>query len=45
MGDLGIHIEVSKKAFDRLEHVDERIVDEFYALGRLMYTGVTRIRI
>jgi len=40
MGDLGIHIEVSKKAFDRLEHVDE-----FYALGCLMYTGVTRIRI
>jgi hypothetical protein len=45
MGDLGIHIEVSKKAFHRVEHVDERIVDRFYALGCLMYTAVTRIRI
>jgi len=44
MGDLGIHIEVPKKAFGRLEYVNERIVAGFYALDRPMYMNVTRIR-
>jgi len=44
MRDLGINMEVFEKAFDRLEQFDERVVDEIYAIGRLIDLDVTKIR-
>ena len=37
-------MEVFEKAFDRLEQFDERVVDEIYAIGRLIDLDVTKIR-
>jgi hypothetical protein len=43
MGNLAVYIDVSKKAFDRLEDVNGCIVTGSYALGRLIRMDVIRI--
>jgi len=43
MGKMGVYIDVPKKAFDGLEHVNDCIITGFYALGRLIHMYVTRI--
>ena len=44
MGYLGVYIDPSKKPFDRLDYVHERIVVGFYPVFCLRHLGVTRVR-
>lgn len=42
---MGTYIETPKKAFNRLEQVDEGIVTRTRVFGHLIHVDVTRIRV